>query len=108
LKVSLLHKLKELYIKPSSEHERRFAKFSAGGQESWHAIKKLFKLPFLILNVSFISSNKLNYWVVLLSRVVIAVNSNETKHFPFSMCFLWWQKKKIKINFHSGKSQIPG
>jgi len=51
----LLHEGRELYIQPSFGDERRFAKITAGcmGRESWHAIKKLFNLPFLILKVRY-------------------------------------------------------
>jgi len=38
-------------FQPSFDDERRFAKRM--GRESWHAIKKLFNLPFLTLKIRY-------------------------------------------------------
>ena len=40
-------------VSSTSDHERRFAKLLLDGWESWHAVKKLFKLAFLILKVRY-------------------------------------------------------
>jgi len=40
-------------VSSTSDHERRFAKLLLDDWESWHAIKKLFNIPFLILKVRY-------------------------------------------------------
>ena len=58
-------------IQPSFDDERRFAKsnYCWMGRESWHAIKKLLYLPFLILKVRY-PAIKNNYCILRIHPIV--------------------------------------